>query len=165
MTAGADQKAPSSLKLILGLLGYTSLFVVPAVGLVLLFPEYAPWIVLTALSSFLAVSGFLVGVSWERDEWPEEARRGLWEVLLSPIHLALPPKKGLTRHRWLDCTICCACLLAMLVIISVVWGTPIREISKELLLAAAIMVIPTLPPFFLGRAVYRWEGRRSGSLK
>lgn len=130
MENNQSDRPMSSAALILRLISYVMCFIVPVAILWVLFPQYALWFCLAGMVLLLTISGFLVGIEWDKQgtaEAREQARS-----LASGISLAF----------------------AVLAIYDLVKN---REWTGPLLTLASIAVMAILVylPFLAGRATGR----------
>ncbi|MDO8682689.1 MAG: hypothetical protein Q7N50_04330 [Armatimonadota bacterium] len=113
-------------------IGYILCFILPAVGLSLLFPNYFPHIVLTAGVLLFLVSGFIMGIWWSDPAWTKDTR-GQTQHLIFLIFFMMPIIAGI--------------------------GEAIKQHQLQRLISALVissaMLVLSLGGFYLGRAVDR----------
>ena len=125
-----NQEMPSTGKLLLRLFVYVLYFAVPATALALLFPRYAPEIVIVAGCAFIGVSAFKMGTEWDSSLATVIAKKHAKNLAFMMI--SMPLFEGLVNR--------CSFV----------------HILQSAVFSAAIALL-IFPLFYIGRYYYRWR--------
>ena len=151
-TRNINSHNPGAAKCVCWILAYVAAFAVPAVLLAWLLPSrYAPWIALTALFLFFAVTSFYFGMQWDMPELTEEGRRFVKQLPFTALPWELPaiPKEGRKFLKWLPPLI--VFVPTLVEVVDVIRNGGFTAMLVFLVFFAAAVY----PPFFLGRFIAR----------